>query len=119
MTKDGAYVIAVVNRQLFAVATSYVREMTKLPDLASVPDLPPDIRGVVNLRGRVLPVWDTRRRMGRRAASEDIAEFCNLMTQREQDHVNWLTALETSVRQNSEFKLTLDPHGCAFGKKMV
>ena len=38
------------------------------------------------------------------------------LRQREQDHINWLTELEASIRQDRPFTLTTDPHKCAFGK---
>jgi purine-binding chemotaxis protein CheW len=38
------------------------------------------------------------------------------MNQREQDHRNWLVALEKSVAEGVEFRLATDPHKCAFGQ---
>jgi purine-binding chemotaxis protein CheW len=35
---------------------------------------------------------------------------------REQDHINWLTELDNSIKEHREFKLTTNPHACAFGK---
>lgn len=47
----------------FAVPTACVRELIELGQLTKVPRLPPSIRGVINLRGRVVPVIDLRRRL--------------------------------------------------------
>lgn len=47
------------------------------------------------------------------AASDALVE---LLSQREQDHLNWLNALEVALRENSEFKLAKDPSACAFGR---
>lgn len=45
----------------YAVETSFVLEVMPLRDLTPVPSTPPTIRGVVNHRGRILPVIDFRR----------------------------------------------------------
>ena len=45
----------------YAVETSFVLEVVPLRDLTPVPCTPPTIQGVVNHRGRILPVIDFRR----------------------------------------------------------
>jgi purine-binding chemotaxis protein CheW len=41
-----------------------VQEIIRMLPLTRVPGLPPYMRGVINLRGRILPVLELRRRMG-------------------------------------------------------
>jgi purine-binding chemotaxis protein CheW len=48
----------------YAVPIAMVREIVRLGDLTRVPNAPPHIRGVMNLRGRVLPVVELRTRLG-------------------------------------------------------
>jgi len=78
--------------------------------------MPNYVRGVINLRGRVMPLVDLRTRLDMVSATDELNAFCALMTQREQDHRNWMSELEASVQEQREFKLTTDPHKCAFGK---
>jgi chemotaxis signal transduction protein len=110
------WAIVEVKNQIFAVATQDMREMVMMPEAAQVPNVPDHIRGVINLRGRVMPVVDLRKRMGMASALEETESFCAMMQQREQDHRNWLNELEASVKQRRAFSLTTDPHKCAFGK---
>ncbi len=110
------WAIVEVKNQLFAVATQDMREMVMMPEVAQVPNVPDYIRGVINLRGRVMPVVDLRKRMGMTSALEETESFCAMMRQREQDHRNWLNELEASVKEHRAFSLTTDPHKCAFGK---
>jgi chemotaxis signal transduction protein len=100
----------------FALPTQEVRELVMKPQITAVPDTPPDVRGVMNIRGRMVPVIDLRARLGMKPASEESEGFCALMDQRRQDHVNWLDELEASTRERREFKLATDPHKCAFGR---
>lgn len=90
--------------------------MVIMPEVAEVPDVPDYFRGVINLRGRVIPLLDLRKRMGLASALEEVESFCILMEQREQDHRKWLNELEASVKEKRPFTLATDPHKCAFGK---
>lgn len=110
------WAIVEVKNQLFAIASQDMREMVMMPEAAQVPNVPDYIRGVINLRGRVMPVVDLRKRMGFASALEETKNFRTMMEQREQDHRNWLKELEASVQQRRAFPLTTDPHKCAFGK---
>ncbi len=45
----------------YAVETGYVREVGPLKELTPLPGVPPFIRGIVNLRGRILAVLDLKK----------------------------------------------------------
>lgn len=48
-------------RERYAVETRYVREVYPLADLTPLPGTPPFVVGIVNVRGRILPVLDIKR----------------------------------------------------------
>lgn len=48
----------------FAIPIANVREVLKLPDLTTIPGAPEFIRGVINVRGNVVPVVDLKRKFG-------------------------------------------------------
>jgi purine-binding chemotaxis protein CheW len=48
----------------FAIEVSSVVEIVGIQHITQVPDMPPFMRGVINLRGGVIPVVDVRRRFG-------------------------------------------------------
>ncbi len=110
------WVIFSLKGSLMAISAENVQSMVTAQEAAAVPHTPPFIRGVINLRGVVVPLVDLRARLGMPSFLTEIEEFCSLMDQREQDHRKWLTELEASVREKREFKLATDPHQCAFGK---
>lgn len=45
----------------YAVETRFVSEVQALRDLTPLPGTPAFVRGIVNLRGRILPVYDLKR----------------------------------------------------------
>jgi purine-binding chemotaxis protein CheW len=53
-----------VGRETFAVPIALVREIVRVPEITSVPNAPEYIEGVINLRGRIIPVVDLRKRFG-------------------------------------------------------
>ncbi len=48
----------------YGVDVKQVQEIRRVGEITSVPRAPEVVRGVINLRGRVLPVLDLRRRLG-------------------------------------------------------
>ncbi len=53
-----------LDREEFGVPIGQVREVVRVSHISRVPQAPPHIRGVVNLRGRILPVVELRSRLG-------------------------------------------------------
>lgn len=59
------YLIFSLGKELFAVGTLRVREIIEYGNITTVPMMPAFIRGVINLRGAVVPVIDLNARFGR------------------------------------------------------
>lgn len=55
----------------FGVEILRVQEIIRLMPITRVPNAPPSVEGVINLRGKVIPVIDLRRRFGMEAAEAD------------------------------------------------
>ena len=58
------YVTATVGGQLFGLPIARVQDVFVLDRLTRVPLAPPEIAGVLNLRGRIVTAIDLRRRLG-------------------------------------------------------
>ncbi len=56
-----------IGRETFGLPISMVREIVRVPDITSVPNAPDYIEGVINLRGRIIPVVDLRKRFGQQS----------------------------------------------------
>ncbi|MBM4438168.1 MAG: purine-binding chemotaxis protein CheW [Actinobacteria bacterium] len=61
------------NRELCGVDTAVVREIARMQDIAPVPNTPAYIDGVINLRGRIIPVVDLRTRFNMPRVAPDAA----------------------------------------------
>ncbi|MBF0421754.1 MAG: chemotaxis protein CheW [Magnetococcales bacterium] len=49
--------------KLYGLAAESVREIVRLPEISPLDDLPPQVAGLVNVRGRLVPVIDLEARM--------------------------------------------------------
>jgi purine-binding chemotaxis protein CheW len=58
------YVTALIGEQLFGLPISRVQDVFMLDRLTRVPLAPPEIAGVLNLRGRIVTAIDMRSRLG-------------------------------------------------------
>jgi purine-binding chemotaxis protein CheW len=64
MAKDIQVVGFRVGKEHFGVPIELVHEIVRIMDITSVPDAPDFIEGVINLRGKIIPVIDLRKRFG-------------------------------------------------------
>lgn len=64
MTMAGKYLTFALGEEEYGLPVLKVREIIKMMDVTSVPQVPPHIRGVINLRGKVIPVIDVRLKFG-------------------------------------------------------
>ncbi len=61
------YLTFTLGGEMFAVETLSVKEIIEYNQITAVPMMPASIRGVINLRGAVVPVIDLKARFGGRA----------------------------------------------------
>jgi purine-binding chemotaxis protein CheW len=66
MTKDMQIVGFRVGNETFGVPIQSVHEIVRMMEITNVPDAPIYIEGVINLRGKIIPVIDLRKRFGER-----------------------------------------------------
>ena len=62
------YLTFLLADEVFAVGILVIKEIIQFGQLTTVPLMPPYIRGVINLRGAVVPVIDLHARFGRGVA---------------------------------------------------
>lgn len=53
-----------IGEETFGVRIGSVREIVRVPEITAVPNASETIEGVINLRGKIIPVMDLRKRFG-------------------------------------------------------
>lgn len=73
--RGGKYLTFMLGDEEYGVEILKVKEIIGLMDITTVPRTPHFVRGVVNLRGRIIPVLDLRKKFGM-GAVEDTEFTC-------------------------------------------
>ena len=58
------YLLFSIGEEVYGIAIGSVTEIIEMQKITDVPDMPGYVKGVINLRGRVVPVMDLRLRFG-------------------------------------------------------
>ncbi len=61
-TLKGKYLVFTVGAELFGLEIRYITEIVGLQPISGMPELPAYVKGVTNLRGKIIPVIDARLR---------------------------------------------------------
>ncbi|MCF8065165.1 MAG: chemotaxis protein CheW [Desulfarculaceae bacterium] len=109
------WVILRLGSHRLALSAAWVREMAALPEVTALPGAEPHLRGMVDIRGRVMPLMDLRRRLGLASLSHEADELIRELQQQEQAHQQWLEQLEDAVLQGRAQTAEADPGQCPFG----
>jgi len=64
LAKEGRYLTFLLENQEFGVNILQVKEIIKMMEFVTVHQAPPYAKGVINLRGRVIPIIDLRAKLG-------------------------------------------------------
>ncbi len=59
-TQHGRYLTFAVGDEVFGIEIRYVTEIIGIQPITKLPEAPEHIKGVINLRGRIIPVVDVR-----------------------------------------------------------
>lgn len=90
--------------EVFAVDVARVREILEMPSITKVPQVPDFMRGVINLRGCVVPVIDLRLKFGMEETAQTV-NTCIIVVEVEMDGENIvLGALADSVQEVIEME---------------
>ena len=65
--REGKYLTFILDKEEYGIHISNVREIIGMMTITRVPRSPDFIKGVINLRGKVIPVVDLRTRFGMRS----------------------------------------------------
>jgi len=76
----GKYLTFVLGNESYGLQVLKIREIIRLTDITSVPQMPAYVRGVINLRGKIIPVVDLRLKFGL-AQAETTERTCIVVVQ--------------------------------------
>lgn len=90
--RAGKYLTFDLDREEYAIQVLRVREIMVLQEITGVPHTPKHVKGVINLRGKVIPVVDLRLKLGL-AQAEYGDRTCIIVVQIHGEPVPMLTGI--------------------------
>lgn len=61
-TQKGKFLTFCMGNEMYGIEIQYVTEIIGIQPITEVPELPEYLRGIINLRGKIIPVMDVRLR---------------------------------------------------------
>jgi purine-binding chemotaxis protein CheW len=74
-TMLGQYLTFAVGQEIYGIAIKYVTEIIGIQPISTLPEVPAFIKGIINLRGKIIPVIDMRLKFNK-VASEYTDRTC-------------------------------------------
>ena len=105
-----------LGEETYGITIHRLVEMVQLGKVSPLPDSRPYVRGITNLRGRIVQVLDLREMLGLPSLRSELDELVQLLRDREHDHIEWVQALRSTLETGCEFTKSMDADHCAFGQ---
>ena len=64
-TQHGRFLTFLLGKEVFGIEISYVTELIGIQPITEVPEVPLYVKGIINLRGKIIPVIDVRLKFGK------------------------------------------------------
>jgi len=91
--ENNQYLTFNLDGEVFAIEVSKVREIIDHTELTRIPQMPPFMRGVINLRGSVVSVVDMRAKFGLDSVDDTVDTCIIIVEVKIDDQVNVLGRL--------------------------
>jgi len=59
-TQQGKFLIFSLGNEFYGIEIKYVNEIVGMQPITEIPEHPDYIKGIINLRGKIIPVMDVR-----------------------------------------------------------
>lgn len=70
-SQKGRYLAFMVGNEAFGIEIKYVTEIIGIQSITEMPEMPNFVKGIINLRGRIIPLIDIRLRFGKEPRDYD------------------------------------------------
>lgn len=114
----GRFLSFYVGDSLYALELLYVKEIISMQQITLVPTLPAYIKGIINLRGKVVPVIDVRRKLNQPDLDYN-DKTCIIITQIDEMQVGLIVDSVAEVVSSSQSEKMLPPDMSIMGENYI
>lgn len=108
-TQKGRYLIFTIDKDCYGIEIRYVTEIIGIQPITAVPELPDYFKGIINLRGKIIPVIDVRLRF-RKEAKEYNDRTCIIVVDIKDLSVGLIVDSVSEVAVINEADISEMPH---------
>jgi len=113
---DNKFLMCKLGNETFGMDIRHVTDIIELQNITQVPDMPDYVRGVINLRGQVIPVIDLRLRFGMEEREYDGRTVITVVNIQDTS-IGFIVDTATEVQDISEKNIDPAPHFNESGEK--
>lgn len=106
---DGKYLTFFTDNQLFGVPIADVVQIVGMQNVTQVPEFPHYAKGIINLRGNIIPVIDVRLRLGK-AEKEYDERTCIIVTTIQDRAAGFIVDAVDAVSEIDSTLISPPPH---------
>lgn len=117
-TQKDKFLTFVIARESYGIEISYVTEIIGIQPVIEVPELPEYIRGIINLRGKIIPVMDVRLRF-RKSFREYDGRTCIIVVDIEEISVGLIVDSVSEVLSISDQEIVPPPELDKSGNRYI
>ncbi len=70
-TQKGRFLTFLIGKETYGIEIIYVTEIIGIQAITEMPETPDYLKGIINLRGKIIPVMDVRLRFGKQPREYD------------------------------------------------
>ncbi|MEG1684217.1 MAG: chemotaxis protein CheW [Oscillospiraceae bacterium] len=105
---QGKYLTFWTDKQLFGISICDVMQIVGMQEITSVPEFPYYAKGIINLRGSIIPVIDARLRLGKPETAYN-ERTCIIVTDIQEHFVGFIVDEVDAVTQISDDQIAPPP----------
>jgi len=118
-TQKGKYLIFFIGNEEYGIEIRYVTEIIGIQSITPIPELPQYVKGVINLRGKIIPVMDVRLRF-RKAEREYDERTCIIVIEIKDISIGLVIDRVSEVVDIADSEITPPPNvGSGFHHKYI
>jgi len=107
--QEGKYLAFILNNETYGIEILRVREIIGLMDVTTVPQTPEYMKGVINLRGKVIPVIDLRLKFSMQE-KEHTDETCVIVVEVNNTSIGIIVDSVSEVLEITRGEIEESPH---------
>lgn len=106
---DGKYLTFWMEKQLYGIPIVDVVQIVQIQEITTVPEFPYYAKGIINLRGSIIPVIDARIRLGKEEA-QYAERTCVIVTNIHDNYIGLIVDMVHEVTTITTENIAVPPH---------